>query len=438
VTTSPLRDLVRTVVDVVAAAIGLSLLLRGAIDSMRPGTRRRPPAYPQVLWGSQPITALSFMAQSARRAGYDGAVVVRGTSPIYSDDAFEHRIYRIGGNVVLERLIDSVKAYAFLADSLARYDVFAYYFDGGVLRRTALRKLELPLLKLLRKKVVLFPYGSDAWVADHTGSLPWRAALIADYPSMGERAPVVEHQIRQGCRYADCVVGCLAHIACLPRWDILPLVCYPIDTHARQPVPPRTDGPIRVAHAANHRGFKGTSFIIAAIDRLRAEGHEIEFDLIERTPNPEVLERMAAADIYVDQVVVGYAFAALEAMALGKVVLSPVGGTGAYDVFRRYSYLNECPIVNVSVETVYDVLRALIERRHEWPEIGRASREFCERRHSFDASAEMWDAIFRRIWFREKIDLINFYDPLHEPRRRPHASRSGRASTAAGAGRGPL
>jgi hypothetical protein len=421
-TRSPLRAIAVVVVDLMTAPIGIVLLLLGALLSVIPITRRRPPAPPRVLWGSQPIISLTFMAQSAAQRGYIGEVVVREPSPIYDDECFQHHVYRIRGGIgLLDRLLDPLHAYAFLAQALSRYDAFAYYFDGGVLRRTILQRFELPLLRTLRKKIVLIPYGSDTWVGDHTGSLLWRAALIADYPSLGATAPAVERHVRQGCRYADCVLGCLAHIACLPRWDILPLTCYPVPTDTLTPIPPRTEGPIRIAHSANHRGFKGTYFIIAAIERLRAEGHEIEFDLIERTPNAQVLDRVKDADIYVDQVIVGYALAALEAMALGKVVLSPVAGQEAYEVFRRYSYLNECPIVNVSAETVYDVLRDLISRRQEWPSLGHESRVFCERRHSFDASADMWDAIFHRIWFGDDVSLIAFYDPLLEPgRRRSH------------------
>jgi hypothetical protein len=207
----------------------------------------------------------------------------------------------------------------------------------------------------------------------------------------------------------------MAHISCLPRWDILPLTCYPVDTDAVEPAWPATEGPIRVVHAANHRGFKGTDFIIDAVERLRAEGQRIELDIVERTTNEDALRRIAVADVYVDQLVAGYAFAALEAMAFGKVVVSPVDGTEATQVFRRYSYLDECPIVDASPETITDVLRALIAERESWPERGRASRAFCERRHSFPAATEMWDAIFRRVWFREDVDLVNFYHPVLGP-----------------------
>jgi glycosyltransferase involved in cell wall biosynthesis len=405
---------IRLLVDLLAAMVGVPLIAVGALLSLRPGGRRRPPSKPRILWGSQPIKALAWMAESARRAGYDGEVMVRELFSIYPADHFDHLVFARNANPAVHRLVDSLKAYWFCARALGRYDAFAYYFDGGILRRTLLQRCEVPLLKLLGKKLVLIPYGSDAWVADHMPVL-WRAALLIDDPALGSKARAVERQLRQGARHADCVLGCMAHIACLPRWDILPLTCYPVDTHAVEPVWPSVDGPVRIVHAANHRGFKGTDFLIAAVARLRAEGHDVELDVVERTTNDDVLRRMARADVYVDQLVAGYAFAALEAMALGKVVVSPVDGNEVTQVFRRYSYLDECPIVDASPETIYEVLRGLIADRATWREAGRASREFCERRHSFEASTEMWDAIFRRIWFGEDVDLISFYRPLAEP-----------------------
>jgi hypothetical protein len=84
----------------------------------------------------------------------------------------------------------------------------------------------------------------------------------------------------------------------------------------------------------------------------------------------------------VDQLVFAYALAALEGMALGKVVVSAPEDGPAYQVFRRYSYLGECPIVPATVDTIDRVLRDLIARRDEWPAIGRWSRAYVERRHS--------------------------------------------------------
>jgi hypothetical protein len=166
------------------------------------------------------------------------------------------------------------------------------------------------------------PYGSDTWVLDHVPVLSWRHALVIEYGELGNRAAAIERRVRRLTSQADAVVGCLVHVTCLPRWDVLPLTCYPIDTERLQPVPPRKEGPIRIAHAANHCGAKGTEFLVAAVERLRAEGTDADVTLIEKRPNQEALEQIAGADIYVDQLVFAYALAALEGIALGKVVVS--------------------------------------------------------------------------------------------------------------------
>ena len=406
----PLLRLIRGLLDLVMLVFWIPLIALFAIASL--ALRRRPPRPPRILWGSQAIKALATMKDAAASAGWPGEMIAREPSRLYRPEEFDHVVYSKSRFRVTERIFDSFMAYWFFVRGLLRYDVFAFYFDGGVLRRTAIARCEFALLKLLKKKLIVFPYGSDAWVLDHTSNQLWRSALLIDYGIMGVRARETEAQVRRGCRHADCVLGCLVHIAGLPRYDVLPLTCYPIDTNALEPVAPSVKGAIRLAHSANHRGFKATDFLVAAVDRMRARGHDIELDVIERVPNEEALRRVARADVYVDQLVAGYAYAALEAMALGKVVISAIGDTDAAHVFRRYSYLDECPIVDASVETIEGVLEELIARRADWPALGREMRAFCERRHSVPANARMWDAILRRVWNGEDLNLMHLYHPL--------------------------
>jgi hypothetical protein len=263
------------------------------------------------------------------------------------------------------------------------------------------------------------PYGSDTWVLDHVPVLSWRHALVIEYGELGNRAAAIERRVRRLTSQADFVVGCLVHVTCLPRWDVLRLTCYPIDTERLQPVPPRKEGPIRIAHAANHCGAKGTEFLVAAVERLRAEGTDADLTLIEKRPNQEALEQIAGADIYVDQLVFTHALAALEGITLGKVVVSALEDSPAYDLFRRYSFLGECPIVPATVDTIDCVLRDLIERQSEWPPLGRRSRAYVDRRHSSAACREVYEAIYGRIWHGEQVDLINLYHPLRRERRAP-------------------
>jgi len=375
--------------------------------------RGRRPERPRLLWGVQPIISLVNLSRALSAAGYESDTVALYPSPLYGAELFDHTPYRTTGNVVLQFTGNQVRAYLFFVRALRRYDVFHYFFDGGILSPTPLGRLELPLLRALGKKIVLMPYGSDAFVFDTITNPLWRGGLMIEYGVLGDRAESIQRRLRRGSRRAHAIVGSLVHVASLPRWDVLPLTAYPIDTRPIDPVPPSVEGPVRIVHSANHRGAKGTDFLVGAVERLRAEGQPVELDLIERVPNSEALARVAAADIYVDQLLFGYAMAALEAMALGKVVISGIEDTPDYRLFRRYSYLDECPIVPASPETIADVLRDLIARRDQWRQIGSASREFVERRHSYAAAADLYGTIYRRIWDGEDVDLINLYNPLH-------------------------
>jgi glycosyltransferase involved in cell wall biosynthesis len=405
------RAVMRRVLGTVLAVVGLLMICAGALMASLGRSRARLQK-PRLLWGAQPIISLVNLSRAMKEGGYPSETVTVDSSPLYARELFDHHLYQQGGNAAVVFVGNQLRAYRFFMRALSRYDVFHYFFDGGILTWTPLSRMELPVLRALGKKLVLLPYGGDAFVYDGIANPLWRQALMIEYASLGDATERIERRVRRSTRYADVVVGSVVHVACLPRWDVLPLTAYPIDARALDPVPPSTIGTVRIAHSANHRGAKGTDFLVAAVDALRGEGYDVELDLIERVPNQEALARMAQADVYVDQLLFGYAMAALEAMALGKVVISGLEDTPDYAVFRRYSYLGECPIVPASPETIADVLRELVARRDGWPQIGLASRAYVERWHSYEAARDLYGSIYRRIWAGEDIDLINLYHPL--------------------------
>jgi glycosyltransferase involved in cell wall biosynthesis len=372
---------------------------------------------PRLLFGVTPIISLAYISRSLKSKGYISHTVVLSESSIYRKEDFDI-ILAPGKNYpkVLRFMIGCTQVYCFFIRAIWNYDIFHYYYDGGLLSQTLVSKAELFILKLCRKRIVLFPYGSDAFVYDMIPNPLWRQALMLEYSQYGNISNQVQKRIRRMTYYADVVIACLVHFVNLPRWDILPLTCYPVDTEKLQPVflYPNKTSQIKVAHASNHRGVKGTVFLIDAVERLKQDGFDIELDIIEKISNEEALKRISACDIYVDQLLFGYAQAALEAMAFGKVVISALEGP-EYQLFRRFSYLNECPIISASPETIYRVLKALILKPEDWTGLGKASREFVEHRHSYEACARMFTAIYQKIWFGdEKIDLINFYNPVLE------------------------
>ena len=65
--------------------------------------------------------------------------------------------------------------------------------------------------------------------------------------------------------------------------------------------------------------------MIEAVEALSVGGLKLKLDLIEGVPRANVLERLARADVVVDQLVLGwYGGLAVEAMALGRPVLGKI------------------------------------------------------------------------------------------------------------------
>lgn len=131
--------------------------------------------------------------------------------------------------------------------------------------------------------------------------------------------------------------------------------------------------PVRIAHAPTNRGVKSTEVLLGAIETLRAEGLEVELDLIEKTAWSECLARKARADILFDQVGLGYGCNAVEAWGMGIPVIC---GAEEWTLGRmRQEFSNDLPFYAATEATIIDALRALVgspDLREEWGSRGLA------------------------------------------------------------------
>src|SRR4029079_16574843 len=88
------------------------------------------------------------------------------------------------------------------------------------------------------------------------------------------------------------------------------------------PFTPSTGPPRLVLHAPTNRLIKGTRYVERAYDALRARFGATRFETVEQVPWAALRDRMAEADVVVDQVFMGwYGMVAVEARAMGKPVL---------------------------------------------------------------------------------------------------------------------
>ena len=95
------------------------------------------------------------------------------------------------------------------------------------------------------------------------------------------------------------------------------------------------EGVLRVAHAPTNRPIKGTDALANAVYKLKRLGQRIELDIIEGVKNEECLRRKARADVFVDQLILGYGCNAIEAWGMGMPVIAGVDVEGAKAKIRQ-------------------------------------------------------------------------------------------------------
>lgn len=187
---------------------------------------------------------------------------------------------------------------------------------------------------------------------------------------------------------------CLGLVSTLDLWLLAPdrtewLPC-PVQ---RRPRTIRNDGMVRIAHAPTNREVKGTAAFLAAIERLQEEGLPVELDLIEGVTWRECLQRKAQADIYYDQVQLGYGNNAIEAWGMGIPVVAGAQPETLAEMRRRFG---ELPFYRADESTIYDALKALVlseDLRAEYTERG---LNHVGRYHDEQVVVEQLKDVYRR------------------------------------------
>lgn len=385
-----------TVLRLLAAIPGVAVLACLALVARY----RRRPASPRVVLGSTPIITLASIAHALRMAGYAARTLVHPPYAINHADDFDE--------VIPATILAPYRA---AARMLLSADVLVCFFDGGPLGTTPIARCETTLLRLAGCRIIVMPYGSDAFIASRIACRAWRDGVLATYPRLGRDEARISARVDRWCMAADLVIGCIVHRETLPRCDVLTTHYYPIDTQAWTPAAhrPERDGRVHevvVGHSPNHRGVKGTAELIAAVDRLRSEGLRIRLDLMEGIPNREVRTRLAGCDILVEQLHLGYALSAMEGMALALPVVSNLEDPAYYDLHRRCTGLDRCPIVSCSPMTVADALRTLATDPALRRRLGEAGRSYVERHHGMASAARLWRRLLHAVATHERGPII--------------------------------
>ena len=338
---------------------------------------------PRIFVGIREIGDFTLrFAQGFRELGFETTNIVFETNNPLLQRHDKHDEYIKAGNKYLRfsRLLG-----VFLRNSFC-HDIFIFNFSesffGYLLnsRRKYLNWLgyfDLPLLKLMGKKIVVLTAGCD--VRHYTLSEKQARDDGLKYCACAEcnhrdtcSLILKKERVRKIEKYADYIFSD-PECGSLFRRDFkrgralinLKTIYYRVNN---EPEP-------LIIHAPSDSAIKGSKYVLRAIEKLREEGYSFRFLLCRNMENEEVRRKLAESEIVVDALLrPSHGLFAIEAMASGNVVL---GGA----IPGRYGFPEELPIITTTPDNIYDNLKMVLENPRLRIDRARRGRAYVEKYH---------------------------------------------------------
>lgn len=259
----------------------------------------------------------------------------------------------------------------FFLRALFRYQVF-HFLSGETILPWKLRGFELACYRLLGKKIIMHFVGSDirseAYLQEKNDHL--EACLRGEYQVQTPiSSPIQEKLIRQTRKYASTIlVSTPDLLQIIPEATYLPVFLdFNHFIYEESEKSSRKAQTVSILHSPSAAKTKGSGHLSAVFENLKNEfGDAVTFitpvsNLNEvtsyATTRYDLLNKMAGADIVIDQLVIGwYGLKAVEAWMLDCEVVCFID-----EQFRDYLPEN-APVTNASVLNLEEVLKQTIQQ----------------------------------------------------------------------------
>lgn len=148
---------------------------------------------------------------------------------------------------------------------------------------------------------------------------------------------------------------------------------------------------ILIVHAPSSPEFKGTKYILNAVEELRSK-YDFEFKLIQGMPHEEAKKIYQKADLIIDQLHSGsYGLFSLESMAMGKPVVCWISD------YMKSKYPTELPIISANPDNIKQKIEYMINNKDCLSSIGKNGREYVEKYHDMNKISEQILNIYKSI-----------------------------------------
>jgi len=390
---------------------------------MKGGTCRRHKG--RILYVGQSFYHAWYLSRELRKLGWRADVLNWDPSEenqmLYHGEDF--RFYYRG-------ITDLLRHLKFYARSLFEYDIFhfsnAHCMRFGNYIHFLFEKLiheysEVKLLKDFGKKIVYSTNGcSDGasqtsfgrWGPENTCAIcRWQnfPEACSDQRNLAWgkiRNILADYIIAFGLSPTDYNIAPHVHIVpefyCLDHAFWNPNLLIP--SNYRLPLPEDT---VKLYHSVGNfelrtsalRNVKCTHIYVPLVERFKRDGYRVELLFFHDVPNKKLRYYQAQADIVVDMLTFGWFGANVrEAMMLGKPAVCFLRPEWLESTRKEVpEYVDELPVISATPQTVYDILKDLIENPQRRKEIGARSREFAIKWHSAEAGARRLDKIYSEL-----------------------------------------
>ena len=245
--------------------------------------------------------------------------------------------------------------------------------------------LELPLLKLLGRKIIMTYHGTESRPAFMDGTLMLRSPRTVRY-----LVPLICWLQRRAIAWADRFCDVVLEHAASGMYHDKPFLKYlsagvPISLASGGVTPAPHNTPVRALHCPTDGRAKGTLEVRAAVEAVRARGVDIELVELTNQPNQVVLDAITECDFIIDQVYSDTPMAgfATEAASLAR----PAVVGGYYGKWLREDVPVEAipPSAYVEPDALADAIEHLARDREACADLGSAAHKFV--REHWDPAA---------------------------------------------------